>query len=74
MNRANAAVARGQARPLREIVKLVQSRHPGRLIEVGFNEDTGKGVYWLRMVSGNGALQTVTVDAASGRITGVNGC
>ena len=74
MNRANAAVARGEARPLREIVGLVQAQYPGRLIEVGFNERAGVNVYWLRMVAGNGSLQTVTVEAATGLILGVKGC
>ena len=74
MTRANAAVARGAALPLRQIVTTVQKRHPGRLIRVGFSESRARAVYWLQMVAGDGTVQTVTVDAASGGILGVEGC
>lgn len=73
MRRAQAAVERGEAKPLREIVAIVQSQHPGRLIRVGFTT-RGGAQYWLQMVSGGGTVQTVTVEAGSGRVTSVKGC
>jgi len=73
MQRAQAAVARGEAKPLREIVSIVQSQHPGRLIKVGFSTKNGPQ-YWLQMVSGSGSVQTVTVEAGSGRVASVKGC
>ena len=74
MARANAAVARGDAKPLREIVSIVRDQYPGRLIRAGFNSKRGTSNYWLQIVSRAGSVQTVTVEAGSGQVTGVKGC
>ena len=74
MARANAAVARGEAKPLREIVGIVRQQFPGRLIRVGFNSRDGAPRYWLQIVSNAGSVQTVTVEAGSGQVSGVKGC
>ena len=74
MQSAQAAVARGDAKPLREIVAIVQREHPGRLLRVGFRNNGGTATYWLRMVAGGGVVQTVQVDAGSGRVTSIGGC
>jgi hypothetical protein len=74
MNLANAAVARGEARPLREIFQIVKRRHPGQMIRVGFNSNGRSREYWLRMVSQTGSVQTVTVDALTGATLNVRGC
>lgn len=74
MERAQAAVARGEAKTLREIVTIVQRQYPGRLIKVGFQGSGADQAYWLQMVMGGGSVQTVTVDAGSGMITSVGGC
>lgn len=73
-NLANEAVARGTAKPLREIFDIVQRNHKGQLIRVGFNQSGGGNQYWIRMVSPSGAVQTVTVDALTGRTLRVGGC
>lgn len=74
MDLANDAVARGEARPLREILPIVQRRHPGRMIRVGFNPNGGARQYWLRIVTQSGSVQTVTVDALTGATVYVRGC
>ncbi|WP_131801578.1 PepSY domain-containing protein [Cognatiyoonia koreensis] len=74
MTNANAAIARGEAKSLREVFSIVQNRYPGRLIRVGFNGARGGSEYWIQMVTPNGTVQTVTVDALSGATLGVRGC
>lgn len=74
MELANEAVARGEAKPLREIFQTVQGRHPGRMIRVGFNSNGGNRHYWLRMVTQSGSVQTITVDALTGATISVRGC
>ena len=74
MRRAEAAVSRGDAKPLREIVGIVQNRHPGRVIKVGFQNQGSKNQYWLKIVSHSGRVQIVTVDAGSGVVSSVKGC
>lgn len=74
MRRAEAAVSRGDAKPLREIVNIVQNRHPGRVIKVGFRNQGSKNQYWLKIVSHSGRVQIVTVDAGSGVVSSVKGC
>ena len=74
MRNAQRAIDRGNAMPLRQVVAKVKKRHPGRLINVGFSEQSGRPIYQLKMVSSGGAVQTVTVNAGSGRIAGVSGC
>ncbi len=74
MQRAQAAVNRGEALPLREIVSIVQRRHPGRLIRVGFQSEGTVHRYRLFMVSGGGTVQAITVDAGSGDTASVRGC
>lgn len=74
MQLANEAVAQGEAKPLREIFEIVQGRHPGRMIRVGFDTGGGTRQYWLRMVTHSGSLQTVTVDAFTGATMNVRGC
>lgn len=74
MQRAQAAITRGDAKTLREVVEIVQRNHPGRLIKVGFQGSGADQAYWLQMVSGGGSVQTITVDAGSGAIISVRGC
>jgi hypothetical protein len=74
MDLANDAVARGEAKSLREIFQIVKGRHPGRMIRVGFNSNGRTRQYWLRMVTQAGSMQTVTVDALTGATVNVRGC
>ena len=74
MDLANDAVARGEAKPLREIFQIVQDRHPGRMIRVGFNSNGRTRQYWLRMVTRSGSVQTITVDALTGATVDMRGC
>ena len=72
--RAQQAIARGDARPLREILNNVQSRHPGRMLRVGFSESGQSPAFRVVIVNRSGAIVSVTVDAKSGQITNVQNC
>jgi uncharacterized membrane protein YkoI len=74
MTRANDAVARGDAKPLREIFGIVQHRHPGQMIRVRFTVTGDNRAYLIRMVTESGSVQTVTVDALSGATLGIGAC
>ena len=74
MTRANDAVARGDAKPLREIFGIVQRRHPGQMIRVRFTVAGNNRAYLIRMVTESGSVQTVTVDALSGATLGIGAC
>jgi uncharacterized membrane protein YkoI len=74
MTRANDAVARGDAKPLREIFGIVQRRHPGQMIRVRFTVAGNNRAYLIRMVTETGSVQTVTVDALTGATLGIGAC
>ena len=72
--RAQQAIARGDARPLREVLSGVQSRYPGRMLRVGFSESGQSPTFRVLIVNRSGAIVSVTVDAKSGQITNVRNC
>lgn len=72
--RAQRAIQRGEARPLREILRNVQSRHPGTFLRVGYSESGRSPAFRVVIVNASGAIVTVTVDAKSGQITNVQNC
>lgn len=72
--RAQQAIARGDARPLREVLSGVQSRYPGRMLRVGFSESGQSPTFRVLIVNRSGAILSVTVDAKSGQITNVRNC
>ena len=71
---AQQAIAKGDARPLSEVINTVQSRYPGRIVRVGFSGSTRASVFQIRIVSNSGAVVSVSVNAKSGAITGVQNC
>lgn len=72
--RAQRAISRGEVRPLRDVVNVVQSRHPGRLLQVGFSESGSGSSFRVLIVDQRGAVVSVTVDAGSAQITNVQRC
>lgn len=72
--RAQQAIARGDARPLREILESVQSQHAGRLLRVGFSDRGQMPAFKVVIVAGSGAILSITVDAKSAQITNVQRC
>jgi uncharacterized membrane protein YkoI len=75
-DRARSAVEQGQIKPLDVILSSVRQRVPGRV--VGVNLRGGNGgqrpyVYDVRVISPQGNIRAVEVDARTARILSVRG-
>ncbi|SHL62338.1 Peptidase propeptide and YPEB domain-containing protein [Roseibium suaedae] len=66
--RARRAVETEQVRPLAEILAKVRPSLPGRIIGTEFEEDDGRYIYEFKVISPNGRLRELHVDATSGEI------
>jgi uncharacterized membrane protein YkoI len=65
---AHRLVQEGRILPLAEILERVQSEVPGQVIEVELELDDGVYEYELKIISPDGKVLEVEVDAASGKI------
>jgi uncharacterized membrane protein YkoI len=65
---ARRALEQGRALPLADILAKVTPRVPGKVIEVELEVDDGALVYDLKVLTPQGRLQEIEVDAATGRI------
>ncbi len=72
--RAQRAISRGDARPLREVLSNVRAKHPGKVLHVGFSENGTRPTFNVLIVGSSGAVISVTVDAKSGRVTSMRKC
>ena len=72
--RAQRAIARGNARPLQEILRNVQARYPGRTLQVGFSERGRRPTFQVLIVDRSGAMISVTVDAGSAQVMNIRKC
>jgi uncharacterized membrane protein YkoI len=67
--RARRALAEGRVRPLAEILAMVQGQLGGEVIAVDLDEeDDGRFVYEIKVLTPRGRRREVEVDAATGRI------
>jgi uncharacterized membrane protein YkoI len=64
--RARRAVEQGAARPLGEILPVVERRLGGRVIEVRFERESTTYVYEFELITADGRIIEATVDAATG--------
>jgi hypothetical protein len=71
--RARDAVKRGEIRSLDEVTTVVQRRYPGRLLDVRLDDNRGRPIYRLKMLTRDGRVLNVAVDARSAQILGVAG-
>jgi len=67
-DRARAALERGEVLPLSQLLAKVEAELGGRVIEIEFERDDGRFVYEFEIVSTDGRLAEVTVDAATGAV------
>ena len=65
---AQEAVAKGQILPLAEVLARVQAIQPGRVVEVELEQDEGLMVYEVELVTPDGRLIEVDLDAATGAL------
>jgi uncharacterized membrane protein YkoI len=65
---ARRALEQGRALPLADIIAKVARQVPGKVIEVELEDDDGTLVYEFKVLSPQGRLQEIEVDAATGKI------
>lgn len=65
---AREAVARGEALPLSEILRIVRRVEPGEVIEVELERDDGRLEYEIEVLTQSGRVRKVTLDARTGAI------
>jgi uncharacterized membrane protein YkoI len=64
--RARRAVEQGAARPLGEILPVIERRLGGRVIEVRFEREGTAYVYEFELITTDGRIVEATVDATTG--------
>lgn len=72
-NRARDAVRRGQILSLEDVTRRVQTRYPGRLLDVRLDESGRQPVYHLKMLTRDGRVMLLAVDARTAQVLGVAG-
>ncbi|GHC61720.1 PepSY domain-containing protein [Neogemmobacter tilapiae] len=65
---AAEAVAKGEILPLADVLKSLASVQPGRVVEVELEISDGLRVYEVELVTDDGRLIEVDIDAATGVI------
>lgn len=65
---AQEAVAKGEILPLAEVLARLQAVHPGQVIEVELEYSDGQRVYEVELITDDGRLIEVDLDAITGTI------
>jgi uncharacterized membrane protein YkoI len=66
--RIRVAVTQGHALPLPRILDLARRRVPGEVLRIELEDSAGTLAYELRMLTPDGALRAIFLDARSGAI------
>jgi uncharacterized membrane protein YkoI len=66
--RARRALEEGRARPLAQILEDVRDQLGGEVIGVEFDREDGRYIYEFKVVSSDGRLREIHVDALSAEI------
>ncbi|WP_051566732.1 PepSY domain-containing protein [Herminiimonas sp. CN] len=72
-DRARAAVAAGQIKPLSEIMDQVEQRYAGRMVKSELERYDGIWVYELKLLPPNGRVYKLKINAQTGRVIGTRG-
>jgi hypothetical protein len=67
------AVKKGDAAKLNEILKSIRRNYKGDVIDVKLNRSGGRYRYRIRMLSAEGKIFAVTVDARTRKVLSVSG-
>jgi uncharacterized membrane protein YkoI len=76
MDRLSAAVARGEVRPLSDLLEALKGPFPGKVVEVEIDEEDdvpGGFVYEFKILQENGRLLEIELEAATGAVIEVDG-
>lgn len=72
-DRARAARERGDIRPLEDILPSVRQRFPGDVVRIELENEHGRWIYEIKLISPDGRLVELDVDARSGEVVEVEG-
>jgi len=64
-DRARRALEAGEILPLSYILKVAEAVRPGRVIEVELERDDGRWIYELELVTPQGRLYEMEIDAGT---------
>ncbi|TYP60742.1 peptidase YpeB-like protein [Stutzerimonas stutzeri] len=67
---ARQAVDRGDMLPLEQILARIEARHPGRIVEVELEDEDGLWLYEIEVLTPEGRLIEIELDARTGVILG----
>lgn len=68
--RALQAMQAGEIKPLAEILALLASSEPGRVVEVELEQKRGRWIYEFKLLESNGLVREIKVDARNGEMMG----
>lgn len=71
-DRARDAMRAGRVLPLAEIAPRVQRQVPGEIIEISLDDDDDGPQYEIRMLTRDGRIVELEVDARTGRILDID--
>lgn len=66
--RARAALAAGEIRPLAELLGEVERRYVGRVLEAELEREDGRWIYDIKVLPPSGRLFKLRLDAATGAL------
>jgi uncharacterized membrane protein YkoI len=66
--RARDAVEAGEILPLGDVLGIVRGRYAGRVMDVDLKKGGGSWVYKVKLLTPDGQLKRISVDARTGRI------
>jgi uncharacterized membrane protein YkoI len=70
---AHEALRRAEVLPLAQVLKAIEAQFNARLIEVEFERKSGQYIYDFELITADGRIIEVEVDAATGRVLKVEG-
>lgn len=66
--RARAALAAGEIRPLGELVAAIESRYVGAIVETELERKGGRWIYEIKLLPPSGRVVELKFDAATGAL------
>lgn len=71
--RARAALAAGEIKPLGEFVTAIEQRYVGRIVETELERDGGRWIYEIKLLPPSGRVVELKFDAATGALLSSRG-
>lgn len=67
-DRARRAVEEGRILPLKEILARAEASHPGQLLEAELEDELGRLIYELKVLTKDGGVVKLYYDAGTGEL------